>query len=361
MNEIVKGALDGGWSLIVGWVLPSAVNLALAVLICSGVAGVPSIGDLADGDNAGRGAVALGVAVLGGLILAALQTPLYRLLEGYLGWPRWLFGRARRRMLHHKHLLTDRLAMCRLADAEREGGLDEAGRSALAALRAHPVVGRYAARDAGLSATQRALLRERLQRFPVDDDQVVATRLGNGIRRLEEYGYDRYRLDSQVLWYELSAVAPEQTAKQIDRSRTGVDFFVCLLFGHLIVAASAIGLLAAGVLPRSPARILAVPLLVVLAHVWYRIAVVATDDWAAAVRAMVNVGRGPLSEAMGLRLPDGIADEREMWTLASRLVRLPFDRRAAALDRFRNGPDPAQTIEAQAAGAEAREAAGEPS
>ncbi|GIH15591.1 hypothetical protein [Rugosimonospora africana] len=354
MSEIVKGALDGGWSLLVGWLLPTAVNVVLAVLILSGSAGVPSIGDLVDGDSS-RALVTLGAVVVCALVLAALQTPLYRLLEGYLGWPEWLFRAARDRMLYRKHLLADRISAWQLHRAERDGTLDDAGRAALTALRTHPVVGRYAARDARVGAPRHALLRERLFRFPVDDDQVVATRLGNAIRRFEEYGHDRFRLDSQVLWYELSAVAPELTGKQVDRARTTVDFFVCLLYGHLIVALTVTGTLVAGARPWSPVPVAAVLLLVAFAHVWYRIAVVATDDWAAAVRAMVNVGRRPLTEALGLRLPGGIAPEREMWSLVSKLARLPFDPRAAALDRFRATDPPASTD-----GPSARHATGGP-
>jgi hypothetical protein len=144
-----------------------------------------------------------------------------------------------------------------------------------------------------------------------------------------------------VLWYELSTVAPELTGKQVDRARTTVDFFVCLLYGHLIVALTVIGTLVAGARRWTPVPVAAALLLVAFAHVWYRIAVVATDDWAGAVRAMVNVGRRPLTEALGLRLPGGIAHEREMWALVSKLARLPFDPRAAALDRFRVPDQPA--------------------
>jgi hypothetical protein len=75
--------------------------------------------------------------------------------------------------------------------------------------------------------------------------------------------------------------------------------------------------------------------LLVVAHLWYRAAVITTDDWAAAVRAMVNVGRVPLAQALGLRLPDGLADERTMWTLSSQLTRLAYDDRATQLDKYR--------------------------
>lgn len=338
MSEILSGVLGGGRALLVGWLVPTAVNVLLAVLILSGNAGLPSVADLVAVDGSRNAVLALAVTVLGGLVLAAIQTPLYRVLEGYLGWPRWLAAAGRRRMLRQKLLLADRLDAVELIDAERAGTLDVAGQQALAKMRAHPVVSRYLGRDAKRGAVQRGLMHERLRRFPVDDDQVVATRLGNSIRRLEEYGYNRFRLDSQVFWYELTAVAPEAATKQVDQARTSVDFFVALLWGHLFVAAGVGAAYAAGAVDGWwPA--LAAGGLVLLALVWYRVAVTVTDDWAAAVRGMVNVGRRPLAEAMGLATPKSLAAEREMWTYASRLTRLPYDERAVLLDLFRAEPE----------------------
>ncbi|MET7992069.1 hypothetical protein ABZU76_14290 [Amycolatopsis sp. NPDC005232] len=73
----------------------------------------------------------------------------------------------------------------------------------------------------------------------LDERQVAATRLGNAIRRFEEHGHHRYRLDSQVLWHELNAVVPEPVRKQVEDGRTNVDFFVSLLCGHVLVAVAA--------------------------------------------------------------------------------------------------------------------------
>ncbi|MFG2490359.1 hypothetical protein ACGFSD_04685 [Streptomyces caniferus] len=58
-------------------------------------------------------------------------------------------------------------------------------------------------------------MHERLARYPVADDQIAPTRLGNAIRRFEEYGYDRYRLDTQVLWNELTGCVPDQVRRQV--------------------------------------------------------------------------------------------------------------------------------------------------
>ncbi|MFH9985685.1 hypothetical protein [Streptomyces luteogriseus] len=78
--------------------------------------------------------------------------------------------------------------------------------------------------------------------------------------------------------------------------------------------------------------------LALLVPVWYRSAVTATDEWAAAVRALVDTGRKPLAASLGLALPQTLAAERDMWTMVSRLSRIPYHERAAALDRYRAEP-----------------------
>jgi hypothetical protein len=350
MSDIVKGVLAGGWSLVVGWILPAALNLVLLWFLV-----LPQLG----GDQAHwlrsslpqQGVALLVAAVILGLLLAALQTPLYRLLEGYAGWhpreagqpERWLrsplstaLGRSRDWQLRRKQVLLGRLDLIELSDLERTGTLRDELRARLAEVRADRRLDRYAKADAQRGASQLGLLREQVRRYPVDDGQVVPTRLGNAIRRLEEYGYQRFRLDSQTLWYELTAVAPEEARNQVDQARTTVDFLVCLLYGHLLVAACALAGLATG--GHRPVLLLAVAVASVLASAaWYRVAVVATDDWAAAVRGLVNLGRKPLCDALGLGMPATLDTERAMWSTVSRLSARPYDSRSALGDQYRTG------------------------
>ncbi|MGO4757857.1 hypothetical protein AB4212_56225, partial [Streptomyces sp. 2MCAF27] len=159
------------------------------------------------------------------------------------------------------------------------------------------------------------------------------------IRRLEEYGYDRFRLDTQVLWGELTGMAPEQVRRQEELARASVDFFIALLYGHAAVAAAALAALGSADADRT-ALLTTAAVLIALIPLWYRSAVTATDEWAAAVRALVNVGRKPLAESLGLALPTELAAERTMWRLVSRLSRLPYHERAAALDPYRADPQP---------------------
>jgi len=328
MNGILQSALGGGRALLVGWILPSAVNVLIFGFVI-----IPKFSGF--GDDATRSAVfgLLGTVLLG-LVLAALQTQLYRVLEGYLGWPERLFRAGRRCQLARKHLLRGRLNAATLV--LREQPLSEADTATLAEYRAHPVTSRYVDSDAPKGPVWLSLLEERLRRYPIDDRQVTPTRLGNAIRRFEEYGYNHFCLDSQALWHELNAVVPESARKQAEDARTNVDFFVCLLYGHLLVALAALIDLCAGA-PKSWPAVVTLLGLLVLSAVWYRVAVAATDDWAGAVRAMVNLGRQPLATSMGLTVPRQLAEERAMWSLTADLASSPYRGDFADLDKYRAG------------------------
>lgn len=323
MGDIVKGVLGGGWSLLVGWILPSAINLLILGFLV-----VPDFEPL---DWRKQGPLMLAGAAVLGLILASLQTPLYRLLSGLVGWRpggggplNWSYIRQKR----HWRVLNERVDYMEMTlAAESKKGLREGLRERFEALKGGETAARHGARDLGRTATQRGLLRERRDRYPASEDQVVPTRLGNAIRRVEEYSYDRFRLDSQRLANEMYAVGSEMARKQVDQARTTIDFFVCLLYGHLIVAFVA--------LVAGPHRIGAA-VLAALSGWWYDRAVKATDDWAGATRALANLARKPLAANLGLKLPSSLDKEREMWAAVSRMAQRRHDDRSAELDTFRD-------------------------
>jgi hypothetical protein len=117
-------------------------------------------------------------------------------------------------------------------------------------------------------------------------------------------------------------------------ARTSVGFFVCLLYGHLAVLLAAAATLAS-TSADTPVVATTAAALFILTPEWYRYAVSTTDEWAAAVRALVNVGRRPVAASLGLQVSKELGAERTMWSLVSRLPRIPYHERAAALDHFR--------------------------
>ena len=216
MSGVFQGVLGGGRALLVGWFVPSLINLLVfGFVIVPQASGFQALAGPGGSEAAARSTIfALVGTTVAGLALAAPQTPLYRILEGYLGWSERMFRVACRRQLARKHLLQNRLEAACLVSREAAGTLTDADGQILEAFRSHPVTGRFVDSDARKGPVWLSLLDERLSRFPADDEQVTPTRLGNAIRRFEEYGHDRFRLDSQVLWHELNAVAPEPHASR---------------------------------------------------------------------------------------------------------------------------------------------------
>jgi hypothetical protein len=332
MTDIAKGILAGGWLLVAGWILPAAINaLVFGFFVLPSLYAIPSAHHLGQASAANKTIAVLAVAVVGGLVLNALQTPLYRVLEGYLLWPGPIARKRREHYVRTKRIVQKRLEAIYYRAKEDPTPEDK---KRLAELEADPKIRKYAKRDRNLTTVQSALLRESA-RFPVDDDQVAPTRLGNAIRQFETYGFDRYSLDSQALWYELTAAVPKELNRQMDTARAGVDFFVCLVYGHLLVAVAALASLGASH-AHSLVLLVTAAVLAVLTLLWYWLAWINTDEWGFTVRALVNLGRKPLAERLSLRLPRDLKRERKMWLLYTQMVLEPYDDEyATVLDEFR--------------------------
>ena len=83
MSEIVKGLVEGGWALLVGWILPAALDVLLFVLVV-----YPSVKNTPPFSSLPADEISLVfAAVVVGVVISALKTPLYRILEGYILWP----------------------------------------------------------------------------------------------------------------------------------------------------------------------------------------------------------------------------------------------------------------------------------
>jgi hypothetical protein len=157
-------------------------------------------------------------------------------------------------------------------------------------------------------------------RYPVDGGQVAPTALGNAIRRFETYGADLYHLDSQRLFHHLAAQAPLYVRDAQDRARTNVDFAVCLVYDSVFLAVASAVTFAATIDFKA---LVALSLGVVIAPLSYRLAVLATDEWAATTRAMVDLGRIGVAQAFGLQIPTDVTEERRMWRYVNSFTRGP--------------------------------------
>jgi hypothetical protein len=310
--DLVNSVLGGARSLIVGWILPVFVSLQIInLLILPELSQTRFITKFAHQSSASQQLAFLAIAVVSGLVLAAIQSPLYRILEGYTLWPRKI---ADHRIKKHQ---------------SRKRRLDEEYNT-------------VAQTNSGVRA---GLIYERAARYPVKEEQFAPTMLGNAIRRFETYAGDRYQLDSQLLWHHLTAAAPDRAITSVDNARTNVDFFVCFLYGGALIAALGIGVTLSDA--RSTRSALAIVIGVLIAAICYQLAVIATDQWSAAVRALVDHGREQVAAAFGLTIPPSFDDERYMWRAVNTLVRRPYRYSEtrdpsvpSVITRFRGKEDP---------------------
>jgi hypothetical protein len=300
VKDVLSAITGGGWSFLVGWVFPCAIFVALAAFFLFPPLDHLAVAkDIMELGTTQRTLLLAFISVALGVLLSAIQTPLYRLLEGYY-WPTRIRRPRTEKYLSQKRDLKSKV--------EQAAGLEQ------------------------------ALLYEQYFRFPDDDQQVAPTRFANGLRTLETYGSSRFRLDSQIFWSELSALAPEPLQTDHERARATVDFFVAMIY--LSATFGLLALMTAWWGDENRIGLTTIGLIaLLLLPAWYRLAVNSIDYWRATVKAFVNLGRKELASALNLQLPSTFEEEREMWKLASQLAYYGYSTDLAKqLDRFRALP-----------------------
>jgi hypothetical protein len=279
MGDIFK-ALSGGFSrFAVSWLFPSAAALAIFCIFVypsiSKSAFLAPIETVVD-NNGIEGAILFSfVTILLSLIFSLTSLPYYRFLEGYVG-PKRILRRLYKR-----------------------------------SVRRHAVLIKLHTRMPTSRRIQRELLQEKIAQYPADARDLLPTRLGNAFKSLETYGYNTFGLDSQSFWYELNSTVPERLRRDHDDARASVDFFLALLF-HLAWL-SLFSLTIAMTSWSLPALIVGIISLLLMRPA-YIAAVANTADWRESVRALVNMGRVPLSTGLGYELPRTMEEERSFWT-----------------------------------------------
>lgn len=297
MSEIVKVA----WAKLYAWALPSALMLGAYWLL------VPTRSSIVQQWLSGTTEAekaAIFIALSGGIAfcLNTFSTPLYRLLEGY-SWPEGLRKWGVQRQKKRKEGLAREVAA-------QSGGW------------------------------RQGLAQEKLDLYPLRDEQIVPSRFGNAIRSFETYGKTRFNLDSQTLWHELLAVAPKYIQDEIVAARSSVDFLVASIYLSVIFGLVTFPI---RLCDRSNVPMLALSLSsFILAFLCHRAIVHTTGEWAYTVKALVNVGRLKLAEELGLQLPDNLEQEKKMWGLVTRYVAFSDPAIGRDLDQFRKQrrPDP---------------------
>jgi hypothetical protein len=310
MADLIKTLSENIWKFVYAWVLPACIAVGTFVLLVfPALEDVSVFHGLVETTNRniasrsiGLFLICLAIALVLALLLALNSTPLYRLLEGY-AWPKWAFEAGRKRQIDRWKKLKETAFS---PTEERD------------------------------NRARQQIAWGRLKEYPEDEKSLLPSRLGNAIKAFESYGNDRYGLDSQTLWYELTTVAPDNLRKDEQEARSIVDFFVCSIY---LSAAYTFLAILIGIAQQDLRSFITGLVAALLVPFTYSRAVKSTQQWRSVVQALVNIGRINLARSLNLRIPPILEDEKRMWQAFTGFVYWGHEEYVKQLEEFRMRAD----------------------
>lgn len=182
-------------------------------------------------------------------------------------------------------------------------------------------------------------------RSPLDEKDLMPTRLGNVLRASEMYAYERYAIEEVTIWPRLVGVLPPIMVNNIEEKNNHFMFLInsaflvysnavlCLLFGVLGFPLLFSGSLLTTVLDWAngffyigydfipPHMFLVFSILLGLfGHVLYLIAVNAAEDFGMYTMACFDLYRVNLIRQLNWPHPKTLSEEREFWRNVTRFI-----------------------------------------
>jgi hypothetical protein len=145
----------------------------------------------------------------------------------------------------------------------------------------------------------------------------MPTRLGNILRAAEMYSFERYGMDSVVLWTRLSPLLPKESGEGIDDSRTAMDFMlnVSALAGFLGIAWGVYF-----VFIQQWLFVIVAILALLLARLAYGNALHAARAYGEIIKTCFDLYRWKLLDALHIPHPKTSKDEPPLWEKVSEFI-----------------------------------------
>jgi uncharacterized repeat protein (TIGR01451 family) len=232
------------------------------------------------------------------VLLYNMNTSIVRLYEGYPWKDAWI-GRAfvwyRKR--HYERVARARRRIERLRREARIAGVR---------LDVPDVV-----------AAQPKLARIMNAAYPVRQDLVLPTRLGNTIRAFETYPIRQYAIDAVNLWPRLQAVVDSNLAQSLDSVKTSFDFMIhCSFLSAILAVVTA----ASGLYWKTSSNAALAPWLLwvigfgAASYAFYLASIRRALEWGSQVITAFDLYRLPLLAKLGYdQKPADLAAERRLW------------------------------------------------
>lgn len=256
-------------------------------------------------------AVSVVIIWLISILLMAVNRPFIRLLEGYgHGNPFNILLPSRKREFERDiYPLFDKFD--RIIKARRSGGIEPAPGD-----------------DLGSKLWRAA------NSYPEIVENVLPTKLGNVMRAYERYSDVVYGMEAIVLWPRILMVIPEDARTRVREGEALFQFALNALIGGFISFSLYVTMVGVTIHYGNSIEILNAlhwPFIPALSALlgwfgWWQLPGAALER-GDQIKAVFDLYRGPLAQALGLTIPPTHEAERSMWQLVSRRMswRIPED------------------------------------
>ena len=252
-----------------------------------------------------------------------ITAPIVRLYEGY-----WNEGKLKRLAIAHHQKKKNKYARITRREelkaeykaliAEKEASVDERRRDSID--------------EQILEIDNQKRLEEKRAKdacyytFPLDDELLKPTRLGNVLAAAEEYSYQVYRLDAVIWWPRLAALLPESFRIQVDIALTPMlavlNLSIIFTFSALIEGCLLLDQ------HQWPLCVLIFLIGLGLAWICYLSSINQAAVYGRFVRVAFDLYRHEVFKQMHIPVPDNPVEERLLWDLLTEwhyLYRPPWE------------------------------------
>src|SRR6266568_3272925 len=168
-------------------------------------------------------------------------------------------------------------------------------------------------RQSAITKSEENEIMEGLALYPPNyhPDELMPTRFGNILRASEIYAYDRYGIDSSVIWTRLRPLLPQDIITPLEDKMASIDFM--LLVAVLAAPFSFFWCIVLAINTRRLDLFLLCSLGWPLAWICYKSAVQAATAFSEQLKAIFDLHRNDLLEKLGYHIPEDVDDQRELW------------------------------------------------
>jgi hypothetical protein len=148
--------------------------------------------------------------------------------------------------------------------------------------------------------------------FPNSEEAFLPTRLGNVVSAAESYPFDRYGVNTIILWPRLYHLLPREFVDDVEDARATLEFLLVISLWFAVAGSGSLILLATSH-AGFPLMLLILSIAASGCYGFYVSAIQAAMEYGEQMRSGIELYRHKLFESLKMPIPKNLAQERKSW------------------------------------------------